>query len=70
MAPSEIVSMCTGRRHRRWRLLRVSARVVLAEVDALVAMLEQELAAILVVAVDHVDGRAAEVGELEEQLAA
>src|SRR5438132_2286769 len=43
--------------------------VVDAQVDAVVAMGEQELAAVLEVAVDHLDDRLAEVGELLEQLA-
>src|SRR5439155_747169 len=43
-------------------------RVVDAQVDAVVTVREQELAAVLEVAVDHLDDRLAEVGELLEQL--
>ena len=44
------------------------ARVVGAQIDAVVLVLEQELAAVSVVRVDDVDERIAEVRELEEQL--
>src|SRR6266850_6201040 len=43
--------------------------IIDAEVDAVVAVREQELAPVLEVAVDHLDDRLAEVGELLEQLA-
>src|SRR5438876_2268861 len=42
--------------------------VVDAQVDAVVTMREEQLAAVLEVAVDHLDDRLAEVGELLEQL--
>src|SRR5438105_9147311 len=43
-------------------------RVVDAQVDAVVPVREQELAAVLEVAVDHLDDRLAEVGELLQEL--
>src|SRR5882672_8969237 len=43
--------------------------VIDAEVDAVVPVREQELASILEVAVDHLDDRLAEVGELLQELA-
>src|SRR6267378_2361680 len=43
--------------------------VIDAEVDAVVPVREQELSAVLEVAVDHLDDRLPEVGELLQQLA-
>ena len=66
--PSTRVRRFTGRFHTRASALERVARVVHLEVDALVLVLEQQLAAVLEVAVLDVDERLAEVGQPEEQL--
>ena len=62
--PSTFVSRLTGRVHSLRGVAQRVARLASVEVDALVDVAQQQLAAVLVVAVLDDDERLAEVGQL------
>ena len=61
------VCRCTGRPQMNWTLASVSAAWSMRESRSRVLVPQQQLAAIAVVAVDHVNPRLAEIGQAEQQ---